>query len=544
MKACSRKILDLFYNAKHSGRIIKPDAIGRVGNDNDGLVIELSWRVINGIITDAKFRAFGNPNAIAITSLITDNIINMSVENAMQIDESVIKENLDELLPEYLEVFEMVKMAMTEAYNNYLKRQTKQQNTPIDYKPANQDEKDDEENDLNAEIEKEIYSNISPVKIERRGRPRKYPKNEEENLTREKRGRGRPRKEVSPEDMLQSTEKRGRGRPRKIVDENSIVQVGEKRGRGRPRKIIDENEIVELKEKRGRGRPRKIVDESEIVVKEKRGRGRPRKEVSPEDMLQPTEKRGRGRPRKIIDENSMVQVGEKRGRGRPRKEEVAINNQVNSLSTNESQPFKANATNFVNEMMSSSSYSDYGDNYDVFKSNIRNILSGKDVHQTSNEYKVNNLDNEVNVDSQELDINEEKRGRGRPKKVVEEIASPQLNKLEPMPTVSSLKRSLTANDSVSMLNNTQDIVFASKNVTTTNININMTKTINNEQTEHEVNINKVEENTTLSTPSKIDEDNQEIEVDSEEDKDYDDINIKDEAPKGGIEYLLKALLDD
>ena len=461
MKACSRKILDLFYNAKHSGRIIKPDAIGRVGNDNDGLVIELSWRVVNGIITDAKFRAFGNPNAIAITSLITDNIINMSVENAMQIDESVIKENLDELLPEYLEVFEMVKMAMTEAYNNYLKRQTKQQNTPIDYKPVDQDEKEDEENDLNAEIEKEIYSNISPVKVERRGRPRKYPKNEEENLTREKRGRGRPRKEVSPE-----------------------------------------------------------------------------------DMLQPTEKRGRGRPRKIVDENSIVQVGEKRGRGRPRKEEVAINNQVNSLSTNESQPFKANATNFVNEMMSSSSYSDYGDNYDVFKSNIRNILSGKDVHQTSNEYKANNLENEVNIDSQELDVNEEKRGRGRPKKAVEEIASPQLNKLEPMPTVSSLKRSLTANDSVSMLNNTQDIVFASKNVTTTNININMTKTINNEQTEHEVNINKVEENTTLSAPREIDEDDQEVEVDSEEDKDYDDINIKDEAPKGGIEDLLKALLDD
>ena len=157
----------------------------------------------------------------------------------------------------------------------------------------------------------------------------------------------------------------------------------------------------------------------------------------------------------------------------------------------------------------------------------------------------NNVTNYISdTNYQELDVNEEKRGRGRPKKAVEEIANPQLNKLEPMPTVSSLKRSLTANDSVSMLNNTQDIVFASKNVTTTNININMTKTINNEQTEHEVNINKVEENTTLSAPREIDEDDQEVEVDSEEDKDYDDINIKDEAPKGGIEDLLKALLDD
>ena len=65
MKTCNRKILELFYNANHSGRVAKPDAIGRVGEDSDGLVIEITWRVVDGVIEDAKFRAFGNPNAIA-----------------------------------------------------------------------------------------------------------------------------------------------------------------------------------------------------------------------------------------------------------------------------------------------------------------------------------------------------------------------------------------------------------------------------------------------------------------------------------------------
>ena len=79
MKTCNRKILELFYNAKHTGRISKPDAVGRVGEDDEGLVIEISWRVVDGIIEDAKFRAFANPNAIAITSLMVDNIISKSV---------------------------------------------------------------------------------------------------------------------------------------------------------------------------------------------------------------------------------------------------------------------------------------------------------------------------------------------------------------------------------------------------------------------------------------------------------------------------------
>ena len=240
MKSCSRKILELFYNAKHSGRVMKPDAIGRVGEDDDGLVIELTWRVIDGIIEEAKFRAFGNPNAIAITSLMTDNIIGKNIEEAMQMDESVITDNLDEFRPEYIEAYDMVHVAMVEAYNNYLKRQNR----------------------------KSDAEQVRYVKVER-------------EITEEEREAGllhQVEDEVSMVEVVE-TERRGRGRPRKPVDENAVVEIGEKRGRGRPRKERPEGEIEVIGEKRGRGRPRKIVDESEIVVTEKRGRGRPRKPV-------------------------------------------------------------------------------------------------------------------------------------------------------------------------------------------------------------------------------------------------------------------------
>ncbi|MBQ3502549.1 MAG: iron-sulfur cluster assembly scaffold protein, partial [Clostridia bacterium] len=270
MKSCSRKILELFYNAKHSGRVMKPDAIGRVGEDDDGLVIELTWRVIDGIIEEAKFRAFGNPNAIAITSLMTDNIIGKNIEEAMQMDESVITDNLDEFRPEYIEAYDMVHVAMVEAYNNYLKRQNR----------------------------KSDAEQVRYVKVER-------------EITEEEREAGllhQVEDEVSMVEVVE-TERRGRGRPRKPVDENAVVEIGEKRGRGRPRKERPEGEIEVIGEKRGRGRPRKIVDESEIVVTEKRGRGRPRKPVDENAVVELCETRGRGRPRKPVDENAVVEIG-------------------------------------------------------------------------------------------------------------------------------------------------------------------------------------------------------------------------------------------
>ena len=508
MKTCNRKILELFYNAKHTGRISKPDAVARVGEDDEGLVIELTWRVIGGVIADAKFRAFANPNAIAITSLMVDNIIGKSVDEAILIGEEIIIDNLGEFRPEYLEAYDVVREAIHEAYNNYQKRQTRNVTTEVqefDYEQyrATHDLDEDEEIDF--------------IKIQR---------------------------ELQTSETVEIGEKRGRGRPRKPVDPNAVVEVGEKRGRGRPRKEVDLNAIVEVGEKRGRGRPRKErpeVDETIEVVK-----------------------RGRGRPRKEVDPNAVIEVGEKRGRGRPKKEikytfpndldEVINDEEIEQLIMGDS----ARKTEPVKQIETTSILNEDDDifesNYDLFKSNIRNILSGKEVE--SKNYKETNtehvqkistlkLENDTNtlsvvdekaeeaeiedvvitsaqnteieidntesqtvkrgrgrprkeVDPNEVVEVEEKRGRGRPRKEVgeEELANegekrgrgrPRKIVIEEveeaekrgrgrprLTPINSLTRSLAPTGLAS--HNTQDIVFASKNVTTTNININVTKT--------------------------------------------------------------------
>ncbi len=582
MKTCNRKILELFYNAKHTGRISKPDAIGRVGEDDEGLVIEITWRVIGGVIAEAKFRAFANPNAIAITSLMVENMIGKSVEDVLSLGEEVIIDNLGEFLPEYLEVYDLVRECIAEAYNSYLKRKNRKDDMleDFDFEQYRIDHNIEEGQEIDIkQIQRELYGE---TKVERRGRPRK---------------------EIDPNTVVEVGEKRGRGRPRKEVDPNAIIEVGEKRGRGRPRKIVNPDEIVEVGEKRGRGRPRKEVDPNTVVeVGEKRGRGRPRKEVDPNAIIEVGEKRGRGRPRKVVNPDEIVEVGEKRGRGRPRKEitfslptdlDEVINDEEVEQLINGSNNTASNDEEIKIEqpIQSTSKLLDEDDDafeadYDLFKSNIRNILSGKEINnqsygQTSSN-KIESLDSsteyvveeDVNDNHQYNQTDEEviddvlvdvKRGRGRPRKevdpseVIEEGEKRGRGRPRLQP-INSLTRSLTPNSMPTHTN--QDIVFASKNVTTTNININVTKTSTSVE-DNKATSNDYSHNTTITQqkievtlPNNADKD-EEIDIEpnklttSNTFKDFDDdddeidvSNIKDEAPTGGIEDLLKALLDD
>ena len=666
MKSCNRKILELFYNAKHSGRIMKPDAIGRFGENDEGLVIELTWRVIGGVIADAKFRAFGNPNAIAIASLMTGSIIGKSIEDALAIDEQVIIDALDEFRPEYLEVYDVMRECISDAYNNYIKRQERKEYAEEviidDYIPAQQDENLDEQ-DVQDYIAKQVQREIRMTTTEGsasrgRGRPRKEVDPNAEVVETVKRGRGRPRKEVDPNAVVEIGPKRGRGRPRKEVDPNAVVVVGEKRGRGRPRKEVDPNAEVVETVKRGRGRPRKEVDPNAIVeIGPKRGRGRPRKEVDPNAIVVVGEKRGRGRPRKVVEEsietisvqqvvltqnlnneesfNSNVKaeenviehdieqtqniaetqhisqtevvepvkrgrgrprkqteevfkivMGEKRGRGRPRKEvkynfptdldeveydedmeelingsnyakyeaEQSVNNEINTIYEED-----VDSDLVVKDQPKSSGSildDDFDDNYDLFKSNIRNILSGKEVKSAPEKAVTSNsTSHEVEVNTENgREIVQEKRGRGRPKK---EFAS-NTGRINTPASASSITRSLSPNGMPS--HNTQDILFASKNVTTTNINTAKSTTTESQVVRYS--ISEVKKEVEVSIPKQEPINDEEIEIEPVEvntkfadfEDDFDEMEvdevsedsskIKDEAPAGGLSDLLKALLDD
>jgi nitrogen fixation NifU-like protein len=95
--AYSEKVLDHYENPRNVGSFEKDDptvGTGMVGAPACGDVMKLQIRVEDGIITDARFKTYGCGSAIASSSLITEMVKGMSLDQASSIKNSDIAEEL------------------------------------------------------------------------------------------------------------------------------------------------------------------------------------------------------------------------------------------------------------------------------------------------------------------------------------------------------------------------------------------------------------------------------------------------------------------
>ena len=95
--AYSTKVIEHTENPRNVGSLDKSDesvGTGLVGAPACGDVMKLQIRVRNGIIEDAKFKTFGCGSAIASSSLVTEWVKGMTVEQALTIKNSQIAEEL------------------------------------------------------------------------------------------------------------------------------------------------------------------------------------------------------------------------------------------------------------------------------------------------------------------------------------------------------------------------------------------------------------------------------------------------------------------
>jgi nitrogen fixation NifU-like protein len=95
--AYSTKVIDHYENPRNVGSFAKDDddvGTGMVGAPACGDVMKLQIKVIDGIITDAKFKTYGCGSAIASSSLITEMVKGMSLDAASKIKNYEIAEEL------------------------------------------------------------------------------------------------------------------------------------------------------------------------------------------------------------------------------------------------------------------------------------------------------------------------------------------------------------------------------------------------------------------------------------------------------------------
>jgi nitrogen fixation NifU-like protein len=96
--AYSDKVLDHYENPRNVGKLDADDAnvgTGMVGAPACGDVMRLQIRVnADGIIEDAKFKTYGCGSAIASSSLLTEWVKGKSLDDAEQIRNTQIAEEL------------------------------------------------------------------------------------------------------------------------------------------------------------------------------------------------------------------------------------------------------------------------------------------------------------------------------------------------------------------------------------------------------------------------------------------------------------------
>lgn len=97
--AYSEKVIDHYENPRNVGSFEKGDdtvGTGMVGAPACGDVMKLQIKVdqATGVITDAKFKTYGCGSAIASSSLITEMVKGMTLDDASRIKNSEIAEEL------------------------------------------------------------------------------------------------------------------------------------------------------------------------------------------------------------------------------------------------------------------------------------------------------------------------------------------------------------------------------------------------------------------------------------------------------------------
>lgn len=126
--AYSDKVIDHYENPRNVGKMNDKDAnvgTGMVGAPACGDVMRLQIQVSDeGIIEDAKFKTYGCGSAIASSSLVTEWVKGMSLEEAAELKNTAIAEELA-LPPVKIHCSVLAEDAIKAAVADYKEKQDK-----------------------------------------------------------------------------------------------------------------------------------------------------------------------------------------------------------------------------------------------------------------------------------------------------------------------------------------------------------------------------------------------------------------------------------
>ncbi len=118
----SDKVLDHFMKPRNVGTIENPDGYGKVGNPVCGDLMEMYIKVKDNRITEIKFKTFGCGSAIATSSMITEMVKGMNIDEALKVTRNDVATELDGLPPQKMHCSNLAADALHNAIMDYKKK--------------------------------------------------------------------------------------------------------------------------------------------------------------------------------------------------------------------------------------------------------------------------------------------------------------------------------------------------------------------------------------------------------------------------------------
>ena len=115
----NEKVMEVFKNPQHMGEVENYNAIGTVGNEVCGDIMQITMRI----------ETFGCAAAVASSSTATGMIIGKTIEEALKLTNKQVIEELNGLPPQKIHCSVLAEDAIRMAIDSYLKGEVPKKET-------------------------------------------------------------------------------------------------------------------------------------------------------------------------------------------------------------------------------------------------------------------------------------------------------------------------------------------------------------------------------------------------------------------------------